>query len=174
VWIRQIFISFCVDNKLFLDNINVFVYGKSIDAVVANANTALQFLCRLVGFMALSLRWTWIKLCSRSMRQGLCNDTVSVCQQVLPSVWPILRRVCCCGPRGQAISIDRCTARLQQAHPSSDPYPQQQRRIVQKLGLNCQHYDVVVVAIVILRSLSKSKCDRLNRFVVGRHILTEI
>jgi len=45
VWIRQIFISLCVDIKLFLDDINVFVYGKSIDAVVANANTALRFLC---------------------------------------------------------------------------------------------------------------------------------
>ena len=40
------------------------------------------------------------------------------------SVCPVLR-VCCCGPRGQAISIDCCTARLQQARSPSDPYPQQ-------------------------------------------------
>ena len=55
---------------------------------------------------------------SQSMRQGLCNDTVSV----RLSVCPILRRrrgvrrVCCCGPRGKAISIDCCTARWLTVH----------------------------------------------------------
>ena len=48
------------------------------------------------------------------------------------------RGVCCCGPRGQAISIDCCTARLQQARPPVDPYPpqhggQQQMRAVSSL-----------------------------------------
>ena len=47
---------------------------------------------------------------------GLCNGTVSVRLSSL-SVQSVdrcssLRRVCCCGPRRQAISIDCCTSRL--------------------------------------------------------------
>ena len=90
------------------------------------------------------------------MRQGLCNDTVSVwlsvclsvCvsvrPSVCPSVCPILRRshgvrrICCWGLCRQTISIDCCTAHLQQARPPFDPYPeqhgaQQQMRAVSRL-----------------------------------------
>ena len=45
------------------------------------------------------------------MRHGQCNDTVSVCLTVCMSHF-VLRRVCCCGPGGRAMSIDCCTARL--------------------------------------------------------------
>jgi len=45
------------------------------------------------------------------MRHGQCNDTVSVCLTVCLSHF-VLRRVCCCGPGGRAMSIDCCTARL--------------------------------------------------------------
>jgi len=57
-----------------------------------------------------------------------------------------LRRVCCCGPRRQAISIDCCTARLLQARPPFDPHPQQhgsqqQLRAVSRLpgGMEAEH-----------------------------------
>jgi len=53
------------------------------------------------------------------------------CPSVCLSLCPILRRshgvrrVCCCGSHRQTISIDCCTACLQQARPPFDPYPQQ-------------------------------------------------
>jgi len=68
------------------------------------------------------MRKTVYRHCSHNMRPGLFNDTVSVRLSVCLSVpWC----VCCCGPRRQAISVDFCTARLQQARPPFDPYPQQ-------------------------------------------------
>jgi len=38
--------------------------------------------------------------CSHCMRQGLCNDTVSVCPSVCASVWPVLRHI-----RGRAAGL---------------------------------------------------------------------
>ena len=54
------------------------------------------------------------------------NGTVSVCPSV-PSIDRCIsvRRVCCCGPGGRAITIDCCTARLRRERPPRDPYPQQ-------------------------------------------------
>ena len=46
-----------------------------------------------------------------------------------------LRRVCCCGPRRQAISIDCCTARLLQARPPVNPHPQQRST---EVSSNCE------------------------------------
>ena len=49
------------------------------------------------------------------MRQDLCNGTVSIRPSVSSSYRPLhLQRVCCCGPGGQEISIDCCTAGARQ------------------------------------------------------------
>ena len=56
-------------------------------------------------------------------QRGLSNCLASVRLSVLSiDRCSSMRRVCCLGPRGQAISIDCCTARLQQARPPFDPY----------------------------------------------------
>ena len=48
-----------------------------------------------------------------------------------------VRRVCCCGPSGQPISIDCCMALLQQARSPSDPYPQQHGGQQQMRAVSC-------------------------------------
>ena len=54
--------------------------------------------------------------CLHSMWQGLCNGMVSVLLSVFPAIdcCSSMRRVCCCGPGGQEISIDCCTAGARQ------------------------------------------------------------
>ena len=48
------------------------------------------------------------------------------------------RRVCCRGPRGQAIWIDCCTMRLKpQARPPFDPHPQQHSVQLQLRAVSC-------------------------------------
>ena len=63
--------------------------------------------------------------CSHSMRQGLCNDTVSICLAV-PSC--AAAAVCggfaAVGPAGRRYQ-SCCTARPQQTYPLFDPCPQQ-------------------------------------------------
>ena len=98
-------------------------------------------------------------------RQGQCNGTASVRLSV-PSVdrCHSVRRVCCCGPREQAISIDCCTARLQQARPLFGPYLQR-RGGWQHGGINskCEQCHVVsgrrkLNTDLLLRQLPDS-CD---------------
>jgi len=53
----------------------------------------------------------------------VCGAVFMKLSGVCLSVCPIApRRVCCCGRHGQAISIDCCTARLQQARPPCDQW----------------------------------------------------
>jgi len=80
----------------------------------------------------------------------LCSR-ICVTVRVRPSVCPIrprssVRRVCCCGSRGQAISIDCCTAHLQQhggpqqmispflASGASTPYKRWSKCTMKKIG----------------------------------------
>ena len=58
------------------------------------------------------------------------------------SVYPICATAVACGgfaaeSSGQAISIDHCTARLQQARPPFDPYPQQHGSQQQMRAVSC-------------------------------------
>ena len=68
----------------------------------------------------------------------VCGAVFMKLSDVCLSVCPIAPRwVCCCGRHGQAISIDCCTARLQQARPPCDPYPRQHGAQQQMRAVTC-------------------------------------
>jgi len=84
--------------------------------------------------MGVIARIVGIGLCRR---QGLCNGTMSVRPSDCLSVPSIarcssVRRVCCCGPGGQEISIDCCTADAAAATAPKQHGGQQQRRAVSR------------------------------------------
>ena len=77
--------------------------------------------------------WHW----SHGMRQVLCDGTVSICVSVC---FPIgrckpLRRVCCCGPGGPEISIDRYG---RQARRSSTAHSSTGRSAAMRAVSRCQ------------------------------------
>jgi len=91
-------------------------------------------------------RWSHNAVVCLHTMQSRVYETVgcpSVCLSICLSICPILRRsrgvrqVCCCGPCRQAISIDCCTARLQQDWSPFDPCPQQSGSLQQMWAVLC-------------------------------------